>query len=179
MCMETNKKLYIEEMDSPIGPLTAVVSERGLVRIDFGRWEDLISLYEKWAGKYFSSWQWLQEEEKTAELKQQIEEYFAGGRQTFTFQPDFYGTSFQRKVWEAMFKGIPFGETRSYKQIAEAIDSPRAYRAVGGAINKNPVAIIVPCHRVIGSDGSLTGFGGGMDKKEILLGLEKKTLAEG
>lgn len=172
--MESKKVLYVQELDSPIGPLTAVVSNHGLSRIDFGRWEDLVSLYEKWAAKYFASWEWKQEEEKTAVLKQQLEEYFAGIRQKFTFQPDFYGTPFQVKVWEAMFNNIPYGETRSYKQIAEAIDSPRAFRAVGGAINKNPVAIIVPCHRVIGSDGSLTGFGGGMDKKEILLNLEKK-----
>lgn len=177
--MENKKSLYVQEMDSPIGPLTAIISEQGLSRIDFGRWEELYMFYEKWADKYFSSWEWKQEDKKTADIKRQLEEYFAGKRESFTFQPDFYGTPFQVKVWNAMFKEIPFGETRSYKEIAEAIASPRAFRAVGGAINKNPIAIIVPCHRVIGSDGSLTGFGGGVEKKEILLNLEKKALTRG
>lgn len=177
--MEEKKTLYIQEMDSPIGPLTAVASENGLCRIDFGEWEDLRPVYERWAAKYFSAWEWQEEEAKTAVIKQEVDEYFAGQRKEFTFTPEYYGTPFQVKVWNAMFSEIPFGETRSYKEIAEAISSPRAFRAVGGAINKNPIAIIVPCHRVIGSNGALTGFGGGIDKKELLLDLEKKGAGQG
>lgn len=103
----------------------------------------------------------------------ELNEYFAGRRQTFDFPLLLRGTEFQRKVWAALL-AIPYGETRSYREIAEAVGSPRAFRAVGMANHNNPVSIAVPCHRVIGSDGRLVGYGGGLPLKERLLELERK-----
>lgn len=103
----------------------------------------------------------------------QLQEYFAGSRQTFDLPlSDETGTEFQKSVWQALL-AIPYGETRSYKQVAEFIGNPKAVRAVGMANNRNPISIFVPCHRVIGADGKLVGYGGGLDIKEKLLHLEK------
>lgn len=102
----------------------------------------------------------------------ELDEYFQGKRKTFDIPLRTHGTAFQEKVWAAL-RAIPYGEVRSYKEVAEAIGHPRAYRAVGMANNANPIFIIVPCHRVIGSDGSLTGYGGGLPMKKALLSLEK------
>jgi methylated-DNA-[protein]-cysteine S-methyltransferase len=101
----------------------------------------------------------------------QLEEYFAGERDTFDLPLAAGGTDFQRAVWAAL-ADIPYGELRSYRDIAEAIDNPAAVRAVGAANGRNPLPIVVPCHRVIGSDGSLTGFAGGLEAKTRLLQLE-------
>ena len=103
----------------------------------------------------------------------QLERYFAGEHAQFTCPLDLYGTPFQLKVWNALTR-IPFGETRTYAEVAREIGHPSAVRAVGAANGANPVAIIVPCHRVIGSNGSLTGYGGGLPTKSWLLNLEKK-----
>ena len=103
----------------------------------------------------------------------QLDEYFAGTRTEFAFPYRLHGTPFQEKVWEAL-QQIPYGETRSYKDIAEAIGHPKAYRAVGMANNANPIFIAIPCHRVIGANGSLVGYGGGLEMKKALLELEKK-----
>ncbi len=103
----------------------------------------------------------------------QLTEYFAGKRKSFDLTLELEGTEFRKKVWAALAE-IPYGETRSYKDIADAIGKPKACRAVGGANNKNPISIIIPCHRVIGADGSLVGYGGGLEKKIMLLGLERK-----
>jgi methylated-DNA-[protein]-cysteine S-methyltransferase len=105
------------------------------------------------------------------ETERQLNEYFSGKRQSFSIKLDFTGTEFQQAVWHALLT-IPYGETRSYGQIARQIDRPKAVRAVGAAIGKNPIAIIAPCHRVIGSNGKLTGFAGGLATKTILLDLE-------
>lgn len=102
----------------------------------------------------------------------QLNEYLEGKRNSFDLPLNPNGTEFQKKVWAALCD-IPFGETRSYKQIAEYIGNPKACRAVGMANNKNPIMIFIPCHRVVGSDGSLTGYAGGLDMKEKLLSLEK------
>nr|WP_319488855.1 methylated-DNA--[protein]-cysteine S-methyltransferase [uncultured Caproiciproducens sp.] len=112
---------------------------------------------------------------ETELLKQaaaQVREYLAGGRQIFALPLSPAGTEFQRKVWESLCD-IPYGETRSYKEIAESAGSPKGYRAVGMANNRNPIPILIPCHRVIGADGSLVGYGGGLDIKVRLLNLEK------
>ncbi|KQZ83581.1 methylated-DNA--[protein]-cysteine S-methyltransferase [Pseudomonas sp. Root562] len=101
----------------------------------------------------------------------QLREYFAGTRRSFDLELDFSGTEFQKQVWAALLS-IPFGETRSYSQIAEQIGNPTAVRAVGAANGKNPLSIIAPCHRVIGASGKLTGFAGGLEAKELLLTLE-------
>jgi methylated-DNA-[protein]-cysteine S-methyltransferase len=107
------------------------------------------------------------------ETERQLQQYFAGEREHFDLQLDFVGTEFQQKVWQALLT-IPFGETRSYSQIAQQIGSPKAVRAVGAANGKNPISIVTPCHRVIGASGSLTGFAGGLEAKQYLLGLEGK-----
>ena len=101
----------------------------------------------------------------------QLREYFSGSRTRFELDLDFVGTEFQKKVWAALLT-IPFGETRSYSQIAEQIGNPTAVRAVGAANGKNPISIVAPCHRVIGASGKLTGFAGGLEAKELLLTLE-------
>ncbi|MCL2572766.1 MAG: methylated-DNA--[protein]-cysteine S-methyltransferase [Defluviitaleaceae bacterium] len=103
----------------------------------------------------------------------QLEAYFAGHLKEFTVPIKLKGTDFRMQVWAALMT-IPYGETISYKQLAERIDNPKAIRAVGGANHHNPISIIVPCHRVIGADGSLTGYGGGLSNKKFLLALEKK-----
>lgn len=114
---------------------------------------------------------------ETEILKQaaaQLKEYLAGDRKEFTVPVSPAGTEFQRKVWKSLCD-IPYGETRSYKEIAESAGSPKGYRAVGMANNRNPIPVIIPCHRVIGADGSLVGYGGGLDIKVLLLNLEKQT----
>ena len=105
----------------------------------------------------------------------QLDEYFAGMRTAFDFPCAPQGTPFQQKVWAALCE-IPYGETRSYKQIAEAVGKPKACRAVGMANNRNPIFIVIPCHRVIGANGALTGYGGGLEMKHALLELEKAPL---
>lgn len=105
--------------------------------------------------------------------KQQLNEYFDGSRKSFELPLHPSGTEFYKRVWKAV-EEIPYGETRSYKQIAAAAGAPKACRAVGGANHNNPIVIVIPCHRVIGAQGKLTGYGGGLDKKEYLLALEKE-----
>ena len=105
------------------------------------------------------------------ETERQLREYFEGRRKVFDLKLDFSGTEFQQKVWSALLT-IPYGETRSYAQIAKQIGRPDAVRAVGAANGRNPISLIVPCHRVIGSDGSLTGYAGGLPAKRALLELE-------
>ena len=117
-------------------------------------------------------------EQETALIKEayrQMSEYLKGERQMFDLPLNPRGTDFQKRVWRALCD-IPYGETRSYKQIAEAIGNPKAVRAVGMANNRNPITIVVPCHRVIGADGKLVGYGGGLEMKEFLLRLESCSL---
>jgi methylated-DNA-[protein]-cysteine S-methyltransferase len=105
------------------------------------------------------------------ELRQQLAQYFAGERREFALPLEPRGTEFERRVWQALM-AIPYGETRSYAEVAAAIGRPSACRAVGRANGSNPIAVVIPCHRVIGSDGSLTGYGGGLPLKRLLLDLE-------
>ncbi|MBE6128012.1 MAG: methylated-DNA--[protein]-cysteine S-methyltransferase [Erysipelotrichaceae bacterium] len=108
------------------------------------------------------------------ETERQLEEYFVGRRKTFDLPLDLKGTAFQKKVWQALLE-IPYGETRSYSQIAEAAGNAKAVRAAGMANHVNPIVIAVPCHRVIGKNGELRGYGGGLEKKQFLLELETNT----
>lgn len=120
------------------------------------------------------------EERETPLLKEaaaQLKEYFAGLRKEFDLPLSPKGTDFQQKVWAALQR-IPYGETRSYRQVAEAVGNPRGCRAVGMANNRNPISILIPCHRVIGKDGGLVGYGGGLDRKKWLLALEKEQREE-
>jgi methylated-DNA-[protein]-cysteine S-methyltransferase len=114
----------------------------------------------------------IEETELIKKAFNEFKEYLSGARKNFDISLEPEGTEFQLKVWEAL-KSIPYGETCSYKDIAEKVGSPKAYRAVGLANNKNPISIFIPCHRVIGSNGKLIGYGGGLDVKEFLLKLEK------
>ena len=107
--------------------------------------------------------------------QEELREYFAGERQMFDLPLAPQGTAFQQRVWQALLT-IPYGEVRSYGDIARQIGDPKASRAIGGANNRNPIAIIIPCHRVIGANGRLVGYGGGLDKKEMLLSLEQQVM---
>ena len=121
----------------------------------------------------FSERDWTVEEtDLIKETKRQLDEYFAGKRKEFDIPSRLEGTEFQKRVWEELRK-IPYGKSVTYKDIAEAVGCPKGFRAVGLANNRNPISIIYPCHRVIGSNGSLTGYGGGLDVKEKLLELER------
>jgi methylated-DNA-[protein]-cysteine S-methyltransferase len=119
---------------------------------------------------------WRSASEPFAAAREQLAEYFAGERHEFALPIELDGTPFQQRVWEAL-RTIPYGETRSYGQIAHQIGRPDRARAVGTANGSNPVSIVVPCHRVIGADGSLTGYGGGLDRKRYLLDLESGVLS--
>ena len=114
-----------------------------------------------------------QEDEVLKKAVSQLEEYFLGQRKEFTLPLNPQGTPFQKQVWEAL-RTIPYGETRSYKEVAIAIGNPKACRAVGMANNKNPIAIITPCHRVVGANGKMVGYAGGLGIKEALLEVESK-----
>jgi methylated-DNA-[protein]-cysteine S-methyltransferase len=150
---------------SPIGPLKLVASDEGLVAIlwenDNPRRVRLSELIER------------PEQSILIRTETELAEYFAGKRDVFTVPLDMRGTKFQRQVWEVLL-GIPFGETRTYGQLANQLGNPKATRAVGAANGRNPLAILVPCHRVIGFSGELTGFAGGLDAKAHLLRLEKR-----
>jgi methylated-DNA-[protein]-cysteine S-methyltransferase len=148
-----------------IGTLTLVGDEAGLRHIDFEEERSPITIRDQWKKKpdFF------------APVKQQLRAYFKRELEQFDIPLAPVGTPFQLKVWQAL-RTIPYGELVSYKTIAEAIGNPKAVRAVGGANGKNPLPIIVPCHRVIGSDGSLTGFGGGLETKKRLIDLERPRL---
>jgi methylated-DNA-[protein]-cysteine S-methyltransferase len=115
---------------------------------------------------------WERAEAPFAPLATQLEEYFAGRRETFDVPLQMHGTPFERRVWSAL-REIPYGETISYGELASRIGQPTGARAVGLANGRNPIAVVVPCHRVIGADGSLTGYGGGLERKRILLELER------
>jgi methylated-DNA-[protein]-cysteine S-methyltransferase len=152
---------------SPAGPLFLAASSKGLVRLEF----------ESRVQKLNPHTTDLRESKTTlAPYLCELEEYLAGKRVAFSVPLDLRGTEFQLACWRALLE-IPYGETRSYRDIALAIDHPHAYRAVGMSNNRNPVAIIVPCHRVIASSGSLCGYGGGLDVKQKLLDLEQAKLA--
>ncbi len=116
-----------------------------------------------------------QPSELSEQVYVEIKEYLAGKRRSFDFKYELYGTEFQMSVWRAL-AGIPYGQTRTYQQMAEAVGNPRACRAVGMACNKNPLMIVIPCHRVVGSDGSLTGYAGGLEMKKHLLELERRAV---
>ncbi|MDF9824117.1 methylated-DNA-[protein]-cysteine S-methyltransferase [Breznakia sp. PF5-3] len=158
-------KEYYTYYDSPIGKLRIVASEKGISQIVLDAIQNPIS--EEYERKEISIMK---------EAIRQLQEYFDHKRTTFDLLLNPAGTEFQKKVWNALTT-IPYGETKTYKDIAEAIDCPKGFRAVGLSNNKNPIIIVYPCHRVIGSNGKLVGYAGGLDLKEKLLQLENKQLA--
>lgn len=142
---------------SPIGYIRIIEENNAIVGVDFT--------------DKFKQDQIINETELIKKTYQQLSEYFDGTRKEFDINIKLRGTPFQLQVWNQLLK-IPYGKTASYKWVAESIERPKAYRAVGMANNRNPISIIVPCHRVIGHDGSLVGYGGGLDTKKKLLSLE-------
>lgn len=152
-------------MPSPTGNLTLIATDAGLAAI---LWHDSKRLQARYAPRAEAP-----EHPVIAATAQQLGEYFAGTRTSFDLPLDPAGTAFQRAVWAALL-AIPYGETRSYADIAGAIGQPNATRAVGAANGRNPISIVTPCHRVIGKSGALTGFGGGIANKELLLALERR-----
>ena len=161
-----SSKSYVSStMPSPVGLLTLVASDTGLAAI---LWEndDPKRVPLAITGEDASH-------PVLRDAERQLKEYFAGTRTAFDLPLDFQGTDFQKRVWAALL-AIPFGETRSYGEIARALGNPGAGRAVGAANGRNPISIIAPCHRVIGASGKLTGFAGGLEAKARLLALETR-----
>lgn len=159
---------------SPIGPLFLAASERGLVALEFdGRLpgQQTIRPNPRDLRAENKKTQFEQSIEALRPYVTELEQYFAGFRKKFDFPLDLRGTEFQLRCWKALLE-IPYGETRTYAHIARAVGRPQGFRAVGMANNRNPVAIVVPCHRVIASDGTLCGYGGGLEIKRKLLELE-------
>ena len=146
-------------LDSPIGPLTLAERDGGVTHLLFGR--DVPPGYAEGRSELLSR------------CALELTEYFDGKRREFSLPLAPSGAPFRQRVWAAL-RDIPYGETRTYKDIAIAAGCPRGFRAVGMANHNNPISIIIPCHRVVGADGSLTGYGGGLDAKAYLLELEKK-----
>lgn len=153
--------MWFDEFKTPIGLLQVACDDNGLRYVMFEN--------NKYDAPQRSDWK--RDTAATREAREQLLQYFAGERKTFDLLLNPVGTEFQVKTWNMLAK-IPFGETWSYGQLANKIGSPKAVRAVGAANGRNPIPIILPCHRVIGSDGTLTGFGGGLPTKQWLLGHE-------
>ena len=156
-------QLFFMEIDSPVGVLKLVANDISLIAV---LWENetpnRVRLAELIENKQHPI---------LLETQKQLSEYFEGQRKIFDLPLNFEGTEFQQKVWQALLT-IPFGETRSYKDIAEQIGNVKAVRAVGADNEKNPISIIAPCHRVVGANGKLVGFAGGLENKDILLKIE-------
>jgi methylated-DNA-[protein]-cysteine S-methyltransferase len=154
---------FTKTIASPVGQLKLVASDNGLTAII---WHD-----DRPGRVRLGDLEEAPDHPMLVHAERELGEYFAGERTSFSVPLDMVGTDFQKAVWTALLT-IPFGETRSYGEIARQVGRPTAFRAVGAANGQNPLSIIAPCHRVIGSDGSLTGFGGGLPAKQYLLGLE-------
>lgn len=153
-------------MESPVGRLTLIGSDKGLAAI----------LWEKDNPSRVRAQAEIEDNlhPVLVEAERQLKEYFDGKRSSFSLELDPIGTKFQKEVWNAL-AGIPYGETRSYGQLAHQLGNPKAVRAVGAANGRNPISIILPCHRVVGATGALTGFAGGLEAKAMLLALEGVT----
>ena len=150
-------------VDSPVGLLKLVASEKALVAV---LWENDDPARVRLGDVVEEPFHRV-----LVQTEKELKEYFSGKRHTFSLSLDMRGTPFQKEVWEVLL-GIPFGETRTYGDIAKRLGNPAASRAVGGANRRNPISIIVPCHRVVGAAGNLTGFAGGLEAKTYLLSLE-------
>ncbi len=160
---EPSEFFFTAGYDSPVGHLDLAMSERGLAVVAFhGRWI---------APHGAKNVRWIEEPDRFRDVIRQLDEYFAGARREFDLPLDLRGPAFHQRCWQALLR-IPYGQAWSYSQLAAEVGSPLASRAVGQANHHNPVAIIVPCHRVIAANGTLAGFGGGLAAKEFLLNLE-------
>ena len=164
--VEKMSEVYYTRFESPVGPLLLAGDAKALKRVSF----------ESGKRSLPPQVEWKQNRAAFSEVIRQLQAYFRGELKEFDVPLAMEGTDFQLRVWSEL-RVIPYGETISYLQLAERIGNPKAVRAVGLANGSNPIPIIVPCHRVIGSDGSLTGFGGGLPTKKLLLELESKQLS--
>jgi methylated-DNA-[protein]-cysteine S-methyltransferase len=162
-------EMYYQELKTPIGTLLVAASSRGICRIGFP--SESAGHRADWFHRHFSVVPQRGVEGSLTRVMAQLNNYFEGQEEAFDVPLDLRGTPFQVRVWRQLLD-IPYGATVSYGEVARAIGNPRASQAVGAAVGKNPVPIVVPCHRVIGHDGSLVGFGGGLPTKEKLLKLE-------
>ncbi|HEV2395560.1 MAG TPA: methylated-DNA--[protein]-cysteine S-methyltransferase [Candidatus Sulfotelmatobacter sp.] len=159
---------------SPVGPLFMAASAKGLVALEFDArlpGQQTIRPNPRDLRSEGGAIRFVESGAEMSGYASELEQYFAGDRREFTFPLDLRGTDFQLACWHALL-AIPYGETRTYADIARAVGRPQGFRAVGMANNRNPIAIVVPCHRVIASDGTLCGYGGGLDIKRKLLELE-------
>ena len=154
--------IHYVRIDSPVGPLLLAASDAGMHTIEFHDAKHPVKRSDDWREG---------DHALLHRAEQQLGEYFAGSRRSFDLPLAPQGTPFQREVWEAL-AAIPYGETSSYGQLAARVGRPSASRAVGAANGRNPLPIVLPCHRVIGANGALTGFGGGLPTKQFLLKLE-------
>lgn len=175
--MEQKDQFYYGSMQSPIGPLTLVVSKKGLCKLKFGSKDHNLPSIKAWMLKQSLKHELIENDKKIEIVRTQLNEYFQRKRKQFDLDLDLYGTRFQKKVWEHLLT-VDYGSTISYKQLASLIGAPKAVRAVGGANNKNPIPIIIPCHRVIGTNGALVGYRGGLDIKKSLLKIEQSRLEQ-
>lgn len=169
--MET---LHSATVMSPVGPLFLAASQGGLVALEFDKrlpGQQTIRPNPRDLRQESITVRFEDSPSTLAMYTRELEEYFSGTRRDFSFPLDLRGTEFQLACWHALV-AIPYGETRTYADIAHAVGRPQGFRAVGMANNRNPIAIVVPCHRVIASDGSLCGYGGGLETKRKLLELE-------
>ena len=155
--------IYTSHIDTPLGGVTMAATDQGLAGVWFDQqrhWPDT------------TGWQTKDDHPALLEAAAQLRDYFAGRRSHFDMQLDLsHGTVFQQGVWQALL-AIPAGETTTYGALSQRVGNPTAVRAVGAAVGRNPISVIVPCHRVLGADGSLTGYAGGLDRKTALLELE-------
>ncbi|MFQ5979709.1 MAG: methylated-DNA--[protein]-cysteine S-methyltransferase [Candidatus Heimdallarchaeota archaeon] len=168
--MQTEQIVY-RELESPLGTLIAGVTSKGCCFLEFVDRYDISKINQRMK-KHYDNLELIKGTNATLDqLELELKQYFNGDRQEFSIPLDLQGTSFQQAVWSELLK-VPYGEVRSYLEIANEIKNPLAVRAVGMANGKNPMAIVVPCHRVIQSNGKLGGYGGGLGRKKHLLTLE-------
>lgn len=163
--MAETRTIFFTVIESPAGPLLIAATEKGLRFLHF---------YRGTQPQLSAGEVWVESREHLRAYEEQINSYFRGELREFTFPLDLVGTSFQKDCWQALLR-IPYGQTRTYAEIAREIGRPQAFRAVGQANHDNPIAIVVPCHRVLGANGMLTGYGGGLTTKGKLLRLEGAT----
>lgn len=172
--MTTPTTLFFDVLDTPLGTMRLLSDGEHVVRIDYDNVKNLDETLYKWTQKHFGEVTFVKDPKAVDKAKEELVAYFSDEKEEFTFPYLLYGTPFQEQVWRALVDTIPLGETKTYKNIAEIIGKPKAVRAVGGAVNKNPLSIVVPCHRVIGTNGKMVGYNGGIEKKEYLLSFEAK-----
>lgn len=170
--LEMSAEIAYSRIDTPVGEMLAVFGEQGLCALEFcgQKWleRELSAVRAALLGNFVE-----RESRWSALLRQELADYFGGRLKTFSVPLQMIGTEFQKQSWQALCQ-IPYGQTRSYKEQAQSLGNPRAVRAVASANSQNKISILIPCHRVIGSDGRLTGYAGGLPRKQFLLALERE-----